>query len=357
MSHGSMSASKLMRLWLCPGSYHLCNSLPVVEEKVEQWTQDGTDQHAEVAKIVQAIVENIPYDPPEAGSAVEYSVQVLLDVFSRGNEVCGERGFDFDKLGVEGLEPIGKTTADLVIYEPFSTGTVFDWKFGFKRLGSAKDNKQLRCYAFALSKEQGLEEVTVFLVDANRRQTDMAVFDTQELFEIEKDMRLIVANALKKDAPLCPDPDACEYCPAKKQAACPALRNVASMLPVVDSANSLSGARLGHALSLARMVKKWAGDVEKHARAVLAAGGEVYGYELKPGRKDRYWKETVNADTLKSTAMQLGVVGFEVELEKKSILSPAQFEKKIGRSEEAKKLMANLIEIKFAESTLEQKGE
>jgi hypothetical protein len=334
--------------------------MPVVEEKVEQWTQDGTDQHAEVAKIVQEIVNDKPYDPPEAGSAVEYCVQSFLDVYNRGEtDVVGiEEEFDFECIhDVQGLEPIGKTTADLVIYNPFSTGIIFDWKFGFKRLGSAKDNKQLRCYALALSKDEGLEEVTVFLVDANRRQTDMAIFDTNELIEIEKDMRLIVANALKKDAPLCPDPDACEYCPARKQAACPALRNMESMLPVVDSANSLSGARLGHALGLARMVKKWAGDVEKHARAVLAAGGEVYGYELKPGRKDRYWKESVNADTLKSTAMQLGVVGFEVELEKKSILSPAQFEKKIGRSEEAKKLMANLIEIKFAESTLEQKGE
>jgi hypothetical protein len=102
--------------------------------------------------------------------------------------------------------------------------------------------------------------------------------------------------ALSPDAPTNPSPDACKYCRAKT--ICPSLRQ-----KVQDSARkdfSTETTVTPEMIELAKLAEKWSEAVLEAAKQQITNGATITGWNLKPGRKTRFWKsEELAAAALK----------------------------------------------------------
>jgi hypothetical protein len=102
--------------------------------------------------------------------------------------------------------------------------------------------------------------------------------------------------ALSPDAPVIPSPDACKYCKAKT--ICPAMRQKVQDNARKDFAPDTS--ITPEMLELATLAADWSDAVITAAKKQLTDGETISGWNLKPGRKTRFWKsEALAADALK----------------------------------------------------------
>lgn len=100
---------------------------------------------------------------------------------------------------------------------------VTDLKYG-KVVVMAEDNKQGKCYALGAFDEldwlYDFQTIRIRIAQPRRDHFDEAVLTREELLEFAEELRVAAHAAWNPEAPYNPDPDACEYCPAKRT--CPA---------------------------------------------------------------------------------------------------------------------------------------
>jgi len=102
--------------------------------------------------------------------------------------------------------------------------------------------------------------------------------------------------ALSPDAPTNPSPDACKSCRAKT--ICPSMRQKVQDNARKDFATNTK--ITPEMLDLAHLAADWSEAVITAAKKQLTDGETISGWNLKPGRKTRFWKsEELAAAALK----------------------------------------------------------
>jgi hypothetical protein len=92
--------------------------------------------------------------------------------------------------------------------------------------------------------------------------------------------------ALTPNAPTNPSPDACKYCKAKP--ICPSMRQKVQDNARKDFAPDTT--ITPEMIDLAKLAETWADAVLTAAKQQLTNGATITGWNLKPGRKTRFWK-------------------------------------------------------------------
>lgn len=292
MAHARISASKIERAYLCPASVSL-------EEAFPDSSNEAAERGTWIHKIAETILRNEPYPTtiPEkydqddinemlffATSYVEY-IQAIAQTGTLYVEV------DLTPM-LSTIHPDFGGTADAVIIHDDRL-TVIDLKTGRVPV-SAKDNLQLKTYALGALMESGKM--------ANIKKVELIIFQgplgvsyhettVADLLTWGDEMAVIAYEANDPFAQAIAGNKQCKYCKAKQS--CPALKEKANM--VAQSEFLIAKDEVADDLDLAELVVTWAEAVRDAAKAKLADGGTIEGWELKPGRKNiKYANKTAS---------------------------------------------------------------
>jgi hypothetical protein len=198
--------------------------------------------------------------------------------------------------GLKSLHPALGGTADAILVEGNHLH-VIDAKFG-RVLVEAENNKQLMTYALGAMRQLNAPAdiictMHIFQPRAGHSKWTVSGID---LVNHGHDLVNSARLALSPDAPTNPSPDACKYCRAKT--ICPSLRQ-----KVQDSARkdfSTETTVTPEMIELAKLAEKWSEAVLEAAKQQITNGATITGWNLKPGRKTRFWKsEELAAAALK----------------------------------------------------------
>jgi hypothetical protein len=174
---------------------------------------------------------------------------------------------------------------------------VIDLKTG-RVLVEAENNKQLMTYALGVMRQfiAPLDIICTMHIFQPRAGHSKWTISGIDLVNHGHDLRNAAALALTPDAPTNPSPDACKYCRAKT--ICPSMRQ-----KVQDNARkdfATDTAITPEMIELAKLAETWADAVLTAAKQQITNGSTISGWNLKPGRKTRFWKsEELAAAALK----------------------------------------------------------
>ena len=323
--HSDLGPSRLRRRELCPGSLREEAGL---EDPGNEYAAAGTALHAIVADVLRGKITRQEAAERAGGDEAAYAVGVCIDYAQRlRDERQHARFAPEEPLDCSYVHPaIGHGTADLLVVEPFRRALVVDWKFTRSRQDPAQYNRQLWAYAAAASQIYQAPQVDVALVCAyydNADDVSRRTFYAADLRNIAARLREIVAAAIVPWAPLRPSQSACQYCLAAPH--CPALLGRAQQIPTERDCTALPPSELSRLLDVAEGLGAWLGSLQRHAYAVLAAGGELPGHELRRGRKSRAWLPD-STERLVEIAREKGVSP-DALYTPRELRSPAEVEK------------------------------
>lgn len=289
--HARLSASRAERFMTCPGSVRLENQMPY--EPPGEAAAIGTHIHELSEKLLRGEELDSPdLDPEHVAMAQEYATFVNTLVEKPRKKLI-EVNVD---QGLKTLHHALGGTADAVLVDGNHLHVV-DLKTG-RVLVEAENNKQLLTYALGVMRQfNAPADITctmhIFQPRAGHSQWTVSGVD---LISHGHDLRKAAELALSPDAPTNPSPEACKYCRAKT--ICPSLRQ-----KVQDSARkdfAPDTTITPEMLDLAHLAADWSEAVISAAKQQITAGETISGWNLKPGRKTRFWKsEALAAAALK----------------------------------------------------------
>jgi hypothetical protein len=166
-------------------------------------------------------------------------------------------------------------------------------------LVEAENNKQLMTYALGAMRQLNApaDIICTMHIFQPRAGHSKWTVNGVDLISHGHDLVNSARLALSPDAPTNPSPDACKYCRAKT--ICPSLRQ-----KVQDSARkdfSTETTVTPEMIELAKLAEKWSEAVLEAAKQQITNGATITGWNLKPGRKTRFWKsEELAAAALKA---------------------------------------------------------
>lgn len=169
-------------------------------------------------------------------------------------------------------------------------GCIIDFKTGRGEVDDAKDNAQLRGLAVLVAGRYNLDSVRVAIIQPLAGAPTVADYDADSLCNAGIWLELVCEEIYNDHDPRAGD--WCQYCPAR--AACPALREVATDIPVeaspavyVAKAIDLTSADLSAALRGRRMIGWYLHAIEAAAKMRIERGEVIPGWEMreKSGRR------------------------------------------------------------------------
>lgn len=299
-SHARLSASRAERFMLCPGSVKLESRMPW--EPPGEAAQIGTAIHELSEAMLRGDALN-PADYPDEhwNMANEYAE------FVNGLCVQPKRKLIEVNLdeGLKSLHPALGGTADAVLTEK-RTLHVVDLKTGRIPV-SAHNNKQMLTYALGAMRQFGAPADIEVAMHIFQPRTGHNVWVTDGLTVIAHGHELKVAAeaALSDDAPINPGGSQCQWCRAKP--ICPALRervqdaartefNTAAPNASAEGADMDEDATeapdvTAEVLEEAQLAILWGESVVSAAKQQLTAGKPIEGWQLRAGRKTRFWRD------------------------------------------------------------------
>ena len=334
MLHSRFGPSCLNRRYLCPGSAWI----DIGEDEGGDDAKRGTALHGEMAQLLTG--KNAKIWSDEVTNCYNYLFGgVLKERFKRMEvEMQINLGFIHEHLNKE----IGNI--DLAVWNVFSDGHIFDWKFGFGDLDPAWQNFQCSGYALALARKYELCEVTAHLVNGNTGYASVARFTEEDFDGIEKTIKGIIERCIHGEGEYHPCKTACQYC--KGILICPAIKEIECKdLPGIPG---LSMTDLGEYLNDIEIINAKFKAAKQEAWRVLSAGGHVPGWNLAPGRQSRVWDQSLNY-----IANQLNVPASELQTEPEMV-SVAVAEKKL---KDRKKELAQFWKKKEGKLSLKKIGD
>ena len=289
--HARLSASRAERFMTCPGSVRLESLMPY--EPPGEAAALGTMLH----EISERLLRGEEIDDPDldqehlqmAQSYADYVNSIAANPRKRMIEVNVDDGLKTLHHALGG-------TADAVLVDGNHLHVV-DAKFGRVPV-SAENNKQLLTYALGVMRQFNAPAdiictMHIFQPRAGHSKWTVSGVD---LIKHGHDLRKAAELALSPDAPTNPSPEACKYCRAKT--ICPSMRQ-----KVQDSARkdfAPDTTITPEMLDLAHLAADWSEAVISAAKQQLTDGVTINGWNLKPGRKTRFWKsEALAAAALK----------------------------------------------------------
>lgn len=289
--HARLSASRTERFMQCPGSVRLESQMP--DEPPGDAAAIGTAIHELSEKLLRGERIN-PNDYPDDhfSMASEYA-NFINNLVEKPRKRMIEVNVD---AGLKTLHHALGGTADAVLVDGNHLH-VIDLKTG-RVLVEAENNKQLMTYALGVMRQFNapLDIICTMHIFQPRAGHSKWTISGIDLVNHGHDLRNAAALALTPDAPTNPSPDACKYCRAKT--ICPSMRQ-----KVQDNARkefAPDTAITPEMIELAKMAETWADAVLTAAKQQLTNGSTIAGWNLKPGRKTRFWKsEELAAAALK----------------------------------------------------------
>lgn len=289
--HARLSASRTERFMSCPGSVRLESQMPY--EPAGEAAALGTMLHELSEKILRGEELDDPDLDPEHLQLAQSYADYVNGISANPRKKLIEVNVD---AGLKSLHQSLGGTADAVIVEGDHLHIV-DAKFG-RVLVEAKDNKQLLTYALGVMRQFNAPasiQCTMHIFQPRAGHSKWTVSGV-DLITHGHELKKAAELALSPDAPVIPSPDACKYCKAKT--ICPAMRQ-----KVQDNARkdfAPDTAITPEMLELATLAADWSDAVITAAKKQLTDGETISGWNLKPGRKTRFWKsEALAAAALK----------------------------------------------------------
>jgi len=289
--HARLSASRTERFMACPGSVRLEAQMPY--EPPGEAAAIGTHIHELSEKLLRGEELDSPdLDPEHVAMAQEYANFVNTLVANPRKKLI-EVNVD---AGLKSLHPSLGGTADAVLVDGDHLHCV-DLKTGRVPV-EAKDNKQLLTYALGVMRQFNAPatiQCTMHIFQPRAGHSKWTV-SGMDLISHGLELKKAAELALSPDAPVIPSPDACKYCKAK--IICPAMRQKVQDNARKDFAPDTS--ITPEMLDLAHLAADWSEAVINTAKQQLTNGATISGWNLKPGRKTRFWKsEALAAAALK----------------------------------------------------------
>ena len=289
--HARLSASRAERFMTCPGSVRLENQMPY--EPPGEAAAIGTHIHELSEKLLRGEELDSPdLDPDHIAMAQEYAAFVNTLVENPRKRMI-EVNVD---AGLKSLHQALGGTADAVLVDGNHLH-VIDLKTG-RVLVEAENNKQLMTYALGVMRQFNapIDITCTMHIFQPRAGHSKWTVSGADLVNHGHDLVRAAELALSPDAPTNPSPDACKYCKAKT--ICPSMRQ-----KVQDNARKEFAPDTKitpDMLDLAHLAADWSDAVITAAKKQLTDGETISGWNLKPGRKTRFWKsEELAAAALK----------------------------------------------------------
>lgn len=353
-AHAKYSASGSRRWLSCAGSIALSEKAP--EPAESRYAKEGTDAHS----VLEYLVKN--RSKRKAAGAflrkkypaamVTHAEDALRYVEGRLAEYPGAELLVEVKCDLPVSEPSQFGTTDLAILDHFGRLIVIDYKYGAGIPVYPSDgdgpNSQLAYYALGLAHQYdyNFSEVELVILQPRRPIGDgenpgvrSAVFPVEIL---QHTYQRIFEEGIQRAKLAAKSPenhlmagDHCRFCPAA--VICPEIKNKALReaqadfdddlgevdLPAVTP-KSLTPETLSRVLPALDKLETWIGAVRDFAEKELERGKKIAGYALVDKRGTRVW--TNPAKAAKEAHHFFGEEAFT----KPELLTPAQFEKKVG---------------------------
>jgi len=289
--HARLSASRAERFMTCPGSVRLENQMPY--EPAGEAAAIGTHIHELSEKLLRGEELDSPdLDPDHIAMAQEYAAFVNTLVENPRKRMI-EVNVD---AGLKSLHQALGGTADAVLVDGNHLH-VIDLKTG-RVLVEAENNKQLMTYALGVMRQFNAPVDITCTMHIFQPRAGHSKWTVSGADLVNHGHALVnAANlALSPDAPTNPSPDACKYCKAKT--ICPSMRQKVQDNARKDFATNTK--ITPDMLDLAHLAAEWSEAVITAAKKQLTDGETISGWNLKPGRKTRFWKsEELAAAALK----------------------------------------------------------
>jgi len=275
----------------CPGSVRLENQMPY--EPAGEAAAIGTHIHELSEKLLRGEELDSPdLDPDHIAMAQEYAAFVNTLVENPRKRMI-EVNVD---AGLKSLHQALGGTADAVLVDGNHLH-VIDLKTG-RVLVEAENNKQLMTYALGVMRQFNAPVDITCTMHIFQPRAGHSKWTVSGADLVNHGHALVnAANlALSPDAPTNPSPDACKYCKAKT--ICPSMRQKVQDNARKDFATNTK--ITPDMLDLAHLAAEWSEAVITAAKKQLTDGETISGWNLKPGRKTRFWKsEELAAAALK----------------------------------------------------------
>lgn len=342
-AHCKFSSSASSRWIACPGSIRLSEKAP--PSRGSSYADEGTNAHACLEAFIKAWQAGKPLSLKQMVKR-SYTEEMATHAYNAWQEIIklapvGADVFSETKCSLDFIhEDMGGTT-DCVIIEMYGALIVIDFKYGVMPV-SAEENSQLVSYALAIAHKHDYEFSRVDLVIIQPRALDVEERGVVRTWSTSIDRLREWADvfakardeALAEKPRYSPSDENCKYCPAAP--ICPALRDqslrdvqadfdvedASIALPVVTDKTYVPN--LGLWLNAASRLEIWIEKLREHAHSVIEGGGSVDGYKIVQRRSTRKWIEPKGAARI--ALKQFGDSAFS----QPELLSPAQFEKKVG---------------------------
>jgi hypothetical protein len=290
-AHARLSASRIQRVMDCPGSVRLEALMPY--EPAGEAAAIGTHIHELSEKLLRGEELDSPdLNPDHVAMAQEYATFINTLVENPRKKLI-EVNLD---AGLKSLHPALGGTADAILVDGNHLH-VADLKTG-RVLVEAENNKQLMTYALGAMRQLNAPVDITCTMHIFQPRAGHSKWTVQGVDLVNHGHDLVhAANlALSPNAPTNPSPDACKYCRAKT--ICPSMRQ-----KVQDNARkdfAPDTAITPEMIETAKLAETWADAVLTAAKQQLTNGATITGWNLKPGRKTRFWKsEELAAAALK----------------------------------------------------------
>lgn len=282
---GVPSASGVVRVALCPGSWLLENQCP---NTTSDAAESGTRIHAVLAGEIPA---------SELSDDEQRVADRCHEMDERLPELIGFDGeFDADirecRLWSDG-DPrrSGYSGKPDRIRISHSAGLILvtDYKTGYGDVPPAESNWQMRALASLAYRIYDIPCVYVALI-APRTVDSLTIckYGRDDLLLAHRDISDKIELASNLDAPRIPGEEQCKYCRAK--AICPEARAAALAITKYDAGAgeaiavpTLTAEQLAEALPQLDNAEKIIKAIRDQAKIFVAAGGAIPGYEEKPG--------------------------------------------------------------------------
>lgn len=345
-THSKIGASSAHRWWNCPGSVALIESLGPLPETSSPFAIEGTAAHMIAedclrnrhdAEIYRG--QTLAYEDTEVTDEMTDAVNLYVKTIV---EDMASDGVDYSELSVErkfhlvDVDPHAYGTNDASYGVDFGVLRIYDLKYGKGVTVEVENNKQFMYYAAGALEDGFYDEVEMVVVQPRAPHKDGPVrrwrVPASTILDFKKELKKRIAETRKPGAKLC-DGDWCKFCDAK--AICPKLHNLtmdlavnefsAKTTPVFPQPHELTMKQLTTIMEHADRIKDYISSVFVQAFKLAESGKPIPGYKLVQRRSNRAWRDP------KEVEAEFALEVDDKKLYKRTLLSPAQLEKVVGK--------------------------
>jgi len=339
-AHSRIGASSMYRWSACPGSVRLSQG---VAKTTSAYAEEGSDAHALAAECLAKRTDPRKYVGLEVSLdgrtfKVDREMADAVDTYVRhiwADFEAEDQDFIEQRFDLSAVHPGCFGTADHVRWRA-SKGLLIvrDYKHGAGVPVNVVENSQLKYYALGALLALNLPAKTVRMeicqprcehADGPIRHYDI---DAIDLLDFKTDLKAFAVATEAPDAPLVPG-NHCRFCPAA--ALCPGLKDRAQQMAKLEftKGQPYDPAELQKALESREPLKAWIKALDEFAYAEAEAGrGASFGHKLVAKRAIRSYAS--EGDVIE--ALQARAIPDDTIFEPRSLRSPAQLEKDLGKT-------------------------